>query len=81
ISASIVYRDDYTFLMLIVAAIVTITLYITAIRKKVNLRWEISKFVDLLRNNIKVSSSTIPHIRESFEGKKKKRFSWQLKRK
>lgn len=81
ISASIVYRDDYTFLMLVVAAIVTITLYTTAIRKKVHLRWEISKFVDLLRNNIKVSSPKMSHIRKSFEGKKKKRFSWQLKRK
>ena len=80
ISASIVYRDDYTFLMLVVAAIVTITLYTTKIKNKVNLRWEISKFVDLLRNNIKVSSPKMSHIRESFEGKKKK-FSWQLKRK
>lgn len=79
ISASIVYRDDYTFLMLVVAAIVTATLYTTAIRNKVNLRWEISKLVDLLRNNIKVSSPKVSHIRESREGRKKK-FSWQLKR-
>ena len=81
ISASIVYRDDYSFLMLLVAAIVTTTLYTTSIRKKVNLRWEISKFVDPLKNKIKVGSPKVSHIRESFEGKKKKRFSWQLKRK
>lgn len=80
LSARIVYRDDYTFLMLVVAAILTTTLYTTAIRNKVNLRWEISKLVDLLRNNIKVSSPKISQIRESLEGKKKK-FSWQLKRK
>lgn len=81
ISASVAYRDDYTFLMLLVAAIVTVTLYATTLRKKVNLRWEISKFVDLLRNNIKVNSPKMSHVRESLEGKKKKRFSWQLKRK
>ncbi|WP_205097558.1 hypothetical protein [Candidatus Nitrosotenuis uzonensis] len=80
ISAKVVYRDDYTFLMLVVAAIVTTVLYTTAIRNKVNLRWEISKLVDLLRNNIKVGSPKISQIRESLEGKKKK-FSWQLKRK
>ncbi len=80
ISASVVYRDDYSFLMLLVAAIVTTVLYTTAIRNKVNLRWEISKLVDLLRNSIKVSSPKVSHIRESLEGRKKK-FSWQLKRK
>ncbi|PIY87990.1 MAG: hypothetical protein COY74_10650, partial [Nitrosopumilales archaeon CG_4_10_14_0_8_um_filter_34_8] len=79
ISASIVYRDDYSFLMLLVAAIVTTTLYTTSIRKKVNLRWEISKFVDPLKNKIKVGSPKISHILESLEDKKK--FSWQLKRK
>jgi hypothetical protein len=81
ISASVVYRDDYSFLMLLVAAIVTSTLYTTTIRKKVNLRWEISKVVDLIRSNIQISPPKISHIRESLEGKKKKRFSWQLKRK
>ncbi|KFM16967.1 hypothetical protein SCCGRSA3_02002 [Marine Group I thaumarchaeote SCGC RSA3] len=81
ISASVVYRDDYSFLMLVIAVIVTTVLYTTAIRKKVNLRWEISKLVDLLRNNIKVNSPKVSHIRKSFEGKKKKKFSWQLKRK
>ena len=80
ISASVVYRDDYSFLMLVVAAIITTVLYTTAIRNKVNLRWEISKFVDLLRNNIRVNSPKVLQIRESLEGKKKK-FSWQLKRK
>ncbi|MEM4252878.1 MAG: hypothetical protein QXE84_05080 [Candidatus Nitrosotenuis sp.] len=72
ISASVVYRDDYTFLMLAVAAAVTAVLYMTVIRNKVNLRWEISKLVDLLRNNIKVSSPKVSQIRESLEGKKKK---------
>lgn len=81
ISASVVYRDDYTFLMLLVAAIVTVTLYATTLRKKVNLRWEISKLVDLFKNNMKISSPKMSHVRESFEGKKKKKFSWQLKRK
>jgi len=80
LSARIVYRDDYTFLMLVVAAILTTTLYTTAIRNKVNLRWEISKLVDLLKNNIKVGSPKVSQIRESLESKKKK-FSWQLKRK
>ncbi len=81
LSASVMYRDDYSFLMLIVAAIVTATLYTTAIRKKVNLRWEISKLTDLVKSNIKIRSPKVSHIRESFEGKKKKKFSWQLKRK
>jgi hypothetical protein len=80
ISASVAYRDDYTFLMLVVATIVTSTLYATTIRNKVNLRWEISKLVDLLRNSIKVNLPKTSHIKESLEGKKK-RFSWQLKRK
>ncbi|MEW6044234.1 MAG: hypothetical protein AB1608_08215 [Thermoproteota archaeon] len=56
ISASVVYRDDYAFLMLVVAATVTMAFYTTTIRNKVNLRWEVSKLVDLLRNNIKVNS-------------------------
>ncbi|MCE2507576.1 MAG: hypothetical protein J4F36_14140, partial [Nitrosopumilaceae archaeon] len=49
--------------------------------KKVNLRWEISKLADLVKSNIKIRSPKVSHIRESFEGKKKKKFSWQLKRK
>lgn len=77
ISARVVYRDDYSFLMLVVAAIVTTVLYTTAIKNKVNLRWEISKLVDLLRNNIKIKSPKMSHVRESLDGKKKKRFSWQ----
>jgi hypothetical protein len=80
ISASVVYRDDYSFLMLLVAAIVTSTFYMTAIKNKINLRWEISKLGDLLRNSIKVNPPKMSHIRQSLEGKKKK-FSWQLKRK
>jgi len=80
ISARVAYRDDYTFLMMIVAAIVTAALYTTTIRNKVNLRWEASKLVDLLKNNIKISSPKVLRIRESLEGKRKK-FSWQLKRK
>lgn len=80
VSASVVYRDDYTFLMLVVAAIVTATLYATTIRKKVNLRWEISKLADLIKSNIRINSPKMPHIRKSFEGKKKKKFSWQLKK-
>jgi hypothetical protein len=75
ISAKVAYRDDYTFLMLVIAAIITVVLYVTTIRNKVNLRWEISKFVDLLRNNVKVNSPKISHIRESLTVKKKK-FSW-----
>ncbi|MEM3065157.1 MAG: hypothetical protein QW177_07285 [Candidatus Nitrosotenuis sp.] len=65
VSAKVVYRDDYTFLMLVVAAIVTTALYTTTIRNKANLRWEISKFVDLLRNNIKVILPKVSRIRKS----------------
>lgn len=80
ISTRVVYRDDYAFLMLLVAAIVTSTFYMTAIKNKVNLRWEISKLIDLFRNNIKFNTPKMSHIRKSLDGKKKK-FSWHLKRK
>lgn len=69
ISARVAYRDDYSFLMLVVAAIVTTVLYATAIRNKVNLRWEASKLLDLLRNSIKVSSPKVSHVRRFLEDK------------
>lgn len=59
ISASVVYRDDYSFLMLLVAAIATTGFYMTVIRKKINLRWEISKLVDLLKNKLQANPSKV----------------------